>query len=122
MRKSAVTVISILLCTAFLASCGDSDSSSSSSSSATTATVPAGKLGAAAQSCPAPRFAGVTVLSFTATNVSCDVATNGFTSVFRTNRFAGWDCRQTISGRNVRSTCTNTADPSQVFAGSWQVA
>jgi len=120
MHKSAAALVSIVLAVAFLAACGDSGSDSSSTTK--TATVPSGKLGAAATSCTPPRVSGTTVHALTATNVGCDVATDGFHSVYRTNKFAGWTCRQSISGRNVRTSCIKDADTSQTFSTSWSVS
>jgi len=120
MHKSAAALVSIVLAVAFLAACGDSGSSSSTTTK--TATVPTGKLGATTGACTPPRVSGTTVHALTAVNVSCDVATEGFNSVYRTNRFAGWTCKQSISGRNVRVTCTKDADTSQQFSSSWSVS
>jgi hypothetical protein len=121
MLKSAAALMSIVLCAALLAACGDSGSDSSSTP---TATVPTGKLGAAApERCTFPRLGnGVTVTSLSATNMPCDVASNGLASVFRTNKFPGWTCTQSISGRNVRFTCTSQSDTTQTFSGGWAVS
>jgi len=121
MHKSVAALVSIVLAVAFLAACGDSGSSSSTTTK--TATVPSGKLGSTGTvSCTPPRVSGTTVHALNATNVSCDVATNGFNAVYRTNKFAGWTCKQTISGRNVRVNCTNDANTTQAFSSSWSVS
>ena len=120
MLKSAAALAALVLCTALLAACGDSESDSTTTK---TATVPVGKLGdTVGGACTPIRVSGMTIHALTATNVSCDVAVPGLNSVMRTNKYAGWTCSQSISGRNVRVTCTKDGDANQRFSGSWSVA
>ena len=120
MRKTAAVLTSILLCAAFLAACGDSGSSTSSTK---TATVPDGKLGGTAyQTCTPPRISGTTFQSFSAVGIDCAKATEGLNSVYKTNKWAGWTCRQRVSGRSVSTTCTNDSNSGQSFSSTWSVS
>ena len=120
MRKTAAALTSILLCAALLAACGDSGPSTSSTK---TATVPDGKLGGTtSKPCTLPRINGTTFLSFSAVGVDCTKATEGLNAVYRTNKYAGWTCKQRISGRNVSTTCINDSNSGQSFSSTWAVS
>lgn len=115
MRRSA-TALLVLVCSLLVAACGDSGSGS------TTGTVPTGRVGAASTSCTPPRVSGLTVLGVTAVGISCDTANAGTLEVIKTNRYTGYTCKQTISGRNVRVNCVSNADAAQSFSASWAVS
>ena len=115
--RASVAALLLVVCSLLVAACGDSGSSS------TTASVPTTRIGAAgATSCTPPRVNGLTVHAVSATGISCEAATSGTLDVIKTNKHGGYSCRQTISGRNVRASCTNSSDANQSFSAAWSVS
>ena len=49
-------------------------------------------------------------------------AAQGLNAVYRTNKYAGWTCKQRISGRNVSTTCINDSNSGQSFSSTWAVS
>lgn len=117
MRKSAVVLLSLLLCSAALAACG----SDSEGSATTTATVPSGKLGAAGgEHCELPSIPGVTVTQFDVTFLDCGGAVANAAQVISGGRVTGYSCSTTPTGNGGRATCIKDGNTRSTFTVAWQ--
>jgi hypothetical protein len=119
MRKPAVAALTIIVCAALLAACGDS-----STTTTKTATVPTGNLGSVPRAAvcsvePPPNRQMFTILTIT-TNIDCHKANTIAREYARYRRYAGQSCWNTNDGNITwRAECRDKTDSDYAVFFTW---